>query len=75
MPRWETTLLPWDLFCSPGRIAWEGDIKTDTQTFRLLDRIGPVCQFGDNLRGRRPQGFLAFGLAEDVVKGPPLENP
>ena len=25
--------------------------------------------------GRRPQGFLAFGLAEDVGKGLPLENP
>ena len=25
--------------------------------------------------GRRPQGFLAFGLAEDVAKGLPLENP
>ena len=28
-----------------------------------------------NLRGRRPRGFLAFGLAEDVAKGLPLENP
>ena len=28
-----------------------------------------------NPRGRRPQGFLAFGLAEDVAKGLPLENP
>ena len=23
----------------------------------------------------RPRGFLAFGLAEDVAKGLPLENP
>ena len=23
----------------------------------------------------RPRGFLAFGLAEDVAKGSPLENP
>ena len=28
-----------------------------------------------NLRGRRPRGFLAFGLAEDVAKGSPLEDP
>ena len=28
-----------------------------------------------NPRGRRPQGFLAFGLFEDVVKGLHLENP
>ena len=28
-----------------------------------------------NPRGRRPRGFLAFGLAEDVAKGLPLENP
>ena len=28
-----------------------------------------------NLRGRRLRGFLAFGLAEDVAKGLPLENP
>ena len=25
-------------------------------------------------RGRRHQGFLAFGLAEDVAKGSPLES-
>ena len=25
MTRWETAFLPWDLLCSPGRIAWEGD--------------------------------------------------
>ena len=25
MPRWVTALLLWDLLCSPGRIAWEGD--------------------------------------------------
>ena len=30
---------------------------------------------GQNPRGRRPRGFLAFGLAEDVAKGLPLENP
>ena len=28
-----------------------------------------------NPRGRRPQGFLAFALTEDVAKGSPLENP
>ena len=28
-----------------------------------------------NLRVRRPRGFLAFGLAEDVAKGLPLEIP
>ena len=28
-----------------------------------------------NPRGRRPRGFLAFGLAEDVAKGLHLENP
>ena len=28
-----------------------------------------------NSRGRRPRGFLTFGLAEDVAKGSPLENP
>ena len=28
-----------------------------------------------NLRGRMSQGFLAFGLAEDVAEGLPLENP
>ena len=27
-----------------------------------------------NPRGRRPRGFLSFGLAEDVAKGSPLEN-
>ena len=27
-----------------------------------------------NPRGRRPQGFLVFGLTEDVAKGLPLEN-
>ena len=27
-----------------------------------------------NPRGRRPRGFLAFGLAEDVAKGSPLGN-
>ena len=27
-----------------------------------------------NPRGRRPRGFLAFGLAKDVAKGLPLEN-
>ena len=27
-----------------------------------------------NPRGRRPWEFLAFGLAEDVAKGSPLEN-
>ena len=27
-----------------------------------------------NPRGRRPRGFLAFGMAEDVAKGSPLEN-
>ena len=25
MPGWETALLPWDLLCTLGRIAWEGD--------------------------------------------------
>ena len=29
----------------------------------------------NNPRGRRPQGFFAFCLAEDVAKGSPLENP
>ena len=33
MPQWETTLLPWDLLCSPGRMAWEGD-KIDTYDVR-----------------------------------------
>ena len=28
-----------------------------------------------NPRGCRPRGFLAFGLAEDVANGLPLENP
>ena len=28
-----------------------------------------------NPRGRRPRGFLAFGLAEDVAKGLHLANP
>ena len=23
--QWEAALLPWNLLCSPGRIAWEGD--------------------------------------------------
>ena len=27
-----------------------------------------------NPRGCRPQGFLAFGLGEDVAKGLPLDN-
>ena len=41
MTRWETALLPWDLLCSPGRIAWEGDNKqsppwTDFATTRPL---------------------------------------
>ena len=30
---------------------------------------------GKNPRGRRPRGFFAFGLIEDVAKGLPLENP
>ena len=35
-------LLPWDLLCSPGRIAWGGDtIHTPYgRTSRLLERIG-----------------------------------
>ena len=50
MPRWEMALLLWDLFCSPGRIAWAGDIYTYTHTdYRLLDRISPVGQFGENV--------------------------
>ena len=28
-----------------------------------------------NLRGRKPRGFLAFGLAKDVAQGSPLKNP
>ena len=32
-------------------------------------------QKAKNTRGRRPQGFLSFGLAEDVTKVLPLENP
>ena len=28
-----------------------------------------------NQKGRRPQGFLAFVLVEDVAKGSPSENP
>ena len=47
MPKWEKALLPWDLLCSPGRIAWEGDIYTHTQTFQLLDQIGLVGQFSE----------------------------
>ena len=30
---------------------------------------------GQKPRGRRPQGFFAFGLVEDVPEGLPLENP
>ena len=53
MPWWKTAFLPWDLLCSPGRIAWEGDNKQQTthgRTSRLLDRIGPVGQFGENIK-------------------------
>ena len=32
MPSWRRALLPWDFPCSPGRIAWEGDTQTETQT-------------------------------------------
>ena len=50
MTRWETAFLPWDLFCSPGRIAWEGDNKqindntqrTDIATIRLNRPSGPI---------------------------------
>ena len=31
------------------KIAWEGDIYIYKQTLRLLDRIGPVGQFGENV--------------------------
>ena len=47
MPRWETALLPWDLLCFPGTITWEGDIYIHTETSRLLDRMGPLGQFGE----------------------------
>ena len=49
MPWWRPALLPWDILCSPGRIAWEGDEQTDRQTLRLLDRIGLRGQFGEKL--------------------------
>ena len=35
--QWETALLPWDLLCSPGRIAWEGDKHGQKVTDRLSD--------------------------------------
>ena len=42
MPRWETALLPWDLLCSPGTIAWGGDgIATDIATTRPKRPKGP----------------------------------
>ena len=43
MPRWEMALLPWDLLCSPGRIAWEGDKVSRGQTLRLLDQSGQMA--------------------------------
>ena len=46
-------MLPRDLLCSPGRIAWEGDrhidIYIDIYTSQLLDGIGPVGQFCENM--------------------------
>ena len=50
MPRWETSLLPWDLLGSPRRIAWEGDNnkKKNEWTLQLLDQIGLVGKCGEN---------------------------
>ena len=33
-PWWATALLPWDLHYSPGRIAWGGDNKQQTDIHR-----------------------------------------
>ena len=47
--QWDTALLPWDLLCSPGRIAWEGDIYINIYTNLLTSRpIGPVGRFNEN---------------------------
>ena len=47
MPQWETALLPWDLLCSPGTIAWGGDeIATDIATTRPKR---PKGRFGENI--------------------------
>ena len=46
MPRWEMALLPWDLLCSPGRIAWEGD-----NTQHTTDRHRDYFFWGIDCRG------------------------
>ena len=55
IPRWETAFLPWDLLCSPGRIAWEGDNnnnkwqRTDITTTRPNRPSGPMQWKSANL--------------------------
>ena len=36
---------------------------------------GASSEFPESIQCTPYQGFLAFGLAEDVAKGLPLENP
>ena len=48
MPRWETALLPWDLLCSPGRIAWEGDRYINKDHQRMM--VDPMFMIVQSLR-------------------------
>ena len=58
MPRWETALLPWDLLCSPGRIAWEGDTQTDIATTRPKR---PKGRFGEDYSGANQSVWNPLG--------------
>ena len=46
MPRWETALLPWDLLCSPGRIAWGGDNKQWMDIATTRPNLDGINEFG-----------------------------
>ena len=57
-------VLPREKIEGPPRDFFKGEPKATSQ----------ARPKGKNPRGRRPRGFLAFGLAEDVAMGSPLEN-
>ena len=58
--------------CPPSEEYWRPPSGFSEGKPEATSKARPKAK---NPRGRRPGGFLGFGLAEDVAKGSPLENP
>ena len=57
--------------CPPSEEYWRPPSGFSKGKPEATSKARPKAK---NPRGRRLRGFLAFGLAEDMAKGLPLEN-